>query len=142
MLMTDVESIRRFVTAGNATVTLSSKKTGDRVTLKFRGVKEKPDLYFVNAMADNDNEGYYAYLGLLDRGSLRRTSKSRFSEDCKSFKAAKFFCDHILGAGRLPDQLEVRHEGRCGRCARKLTTPESIDRGIGPECWGKIGGGE
>lgn len=26
-------------------------------------------------------------------------------------------------------------EGRCVRCNRLLTHPESIDRGVGPECW-------
>ena len=29
----------------------------------------------------------------------------------------------------------VEHAGRCGRCGRELTTPLSLDRGIGPECW-------
>ncbi len=39
----------------------------------------------------------------------------------------------------LPDQLEIWHEGRCGRCNRKLTVPESVASGFGPECIGKIG---
>jgi len=30
--------------------------------------------------------------------------------------------------------LEIWHEGRCGRCNRKLTVPASIALGIGPEC--------
>ena len=29
--------------------------------------------------------------------------------------------------------------GKCGMCGHKLTTPESIKRGIGPECAGKLG---
>jgi hypothetical protein len=32
------------------------------------------------------------------------------------------------------DKLEVWHEGRCGRCGRRLTVPESIESGLGPEC--------
>jgi hypothetical protein len=40
--------------------------------------------------------------------------------------------DHTGVLGRL---LEVWHEGRCGRCGRALTVPESVERGIGPECW-------
>ena len=28
--------------------------------------------------------------------------------------------------------------GRCGKCGRTLTDPESIDRGIGPECWSRM----
>lgn len=34
-------------------------------------------------------------------------------------------------------RLQVWHEGRCGRCGRKLTVPSSIETGLGPECAGK-----
>lgn len=27
---------------------------------------------------------------------------------------------------------------RCQKCGKKLTDPESIKRGYGPECWGRI----
>lgn len=30
--------------------------------------------------------------------------------------------------------VEVWHKGKCGRCNRDLTTPESIANGFGPEC--------
>ena len=30
--------------------------------------------------------------------------------------------------------FEMLHEGRCGRCARRLTVPASVASGIGPEC--------
>lgn len=29
----------------------------------------------------------------------------------------------------------IRHMELCGRCGRQLTEPESIARGIGPDCW-------
>lgn len=29
---------------------------------------------------------------------------------------------------------------KCQKCGRKLTDPESIKRGYGPECWGRIPG--
>lgn len=29
---------------------------------------------------------------------------------------------------------------RCQKCGKKLTDPESIKRGYGPECWGTISG--
>ena len=34
----------------------------------------------------------------------------------------------------LPETVEVWHEGRCCRCARRLTVPESIILGLGPAC--------
>jgi len=32
--------------------------------------------------------------------------------------------------------LNFFHEGKCGKCGRKLTTPESIKNGFGPTCLG------
>lgn len=34
----------------------------------------------------------------------------------------------------FPEGFEFWHEGRCGKCARRLTVPESIAQGFGPEC--------
>ena len=40
----------------------------------------------------------------------------------------------LKSAKPLPPTFEFWHEGRCGKCGKKLTTPESIERGLGPEC--------
>jgi len=37
-------------------------------------------------------------------------------------------------------QAEFSEMDRCGRCARPLTDPVSIQRGIGPDCWGALTG--
>lgn len=34
----------------------------------------------------------------------------------------------------LPNVVHVVHNGRCSRCGRKLTDPESLRTGIGPTC--------
>jgi hypothetical protein len=39
-----------------------------------------------------------------------------------------------LARGTFPDTFEFWHEGRCAACARRLTVPQSIERGLGPEC--------
>ena len=71
------------------------------------------------------------------RAGLAGAKVSKIGEDADSAKAWRWF-DANLQAGRVPEQLEVWHEGRCGRCGRALTVPESIERGIGPECVGII----
>ena len=43
-----------------------------------------------------------------------------------------------LQSGKLPTSLEIWHEGTCGRCGRKLTVPESVSCGFGPECITKV----
>jgi hypothetical protein len=47
--------------------------------------------------------------------------------------AAAWLFGHLLERRPLP-RCTVHHEGRCGRCGRTLTVPESIESGFGPEC--------
>lgn len=132
--------IRDFVLAGNATITLESEKTGAHFTYRVRQADDKNGKpvrrWFVSLLTGPDNESSYNYLGLLDQASgdvqFRLTAKSRASEDAPSVKGFRFMWRHIY-ADKMPCQMVVRHEGKCGRCARKLTVPESLDRGIGPE---------
>jgi ssDNA-binding Zn-finger/Zn-ribbon topoisomerase 1 len=47
----------------------------------------------------------------------------------------------LVVAGMIPETMyaaaEVMHANKCGKCRRTLTTPESITKGIGPECSGE-----
>lgn len=46
----------------------------------------------------------------------------------------------VDGKTELPPNYGMFHAGRCGRCGRLLTTPESIESGLGPDCITKIEG--
>jgi len=130
----------QFMQAGNATVTLRSVKTGTRFTYR---VRESDDgkVFFVGLLTGSDNNASYSYMGILRDGEFRTTAKSKITADAPSAKAFRWAYAK-LGAGMLPADLEVWHEGRCGKCGRRLTVPESIAAGIGPECAGRLGGGE
>ena len=39
-----------------------------------------------------------------------------------------------LFTGQTVGNLIVYHVGKCGRCGKKLTDPESILTGLGPSC--------
>ena len=94
-------------------------------------------VYFVALLAGPDNTADYVYLGVLRDGAFRLTKKSRMTYASPPVKAFTWALTR-LQAGILPAQLAVWHTGRCGRCARLLTVPESVARGIGPECAGKM----
>lgn len=132
--------IQEFLFAGNATITLRSLKTGDRYTYKVaikkaEATSEDP-VYFVNLLRGPDNTGDFAYMGVLRRpGTFHLTSKSRVGRTAGSFRAMVWFLDAMrCGRAILSDKLEVWHDGKCGRCGRKLTVPESVSVGLGPEC--------
>jgi hypothetical protein len=131
------QAVRAFMMAGNATLTLKSERTGNRFTYR---VNESEDgrVAFVSLMAGTDNEADFQYLGFIRDGLYVHGVKSRIEETAPSASAFSWFHAH-LQARRLPEALQVWHEGRCGRCGRKLTVPESVERGFGPECAELIG---
>jgi hypothetical protein len=148
-ILATAADVRAFVLAGNATITLVSKKTGARYTYRVREVPADPGRapgpvsHFVHVLTDPDNERGYTYLGnVYTRASgvsYSHGRKSRIEPNAPSARGFNWLFDRVMDHGEAPEaaDLEVWHEGRCGRCGRKLTVPESIARGIGPECAGK-----
>jgi hypothetical protein len=124
----------RFMFGGNATFTLRSEKTGTRYTYKIRQQNEDAP-FFVSVLRGSNNERDYQYIGCIfgeDRGTLKAGAKGMPS--VPSFKALSWTLAQLCAHARIPEQLSIFHEGRCCACGRKLTTPESILSGIGPEC--------
>jgi hypothetical protein len=142
-LLTNWAAVQEFLFAGNATMTLRSRKTGDRYTFKVRIKKADAGLddpvYFVNLLRGPDNTGDFTYMGVLRRpGSFHLTGASKVGRTAGSFKAMVWFLDAMrCTRDVLTTTVEVWHEGRCGRCGRKLTVPESVARGLGDDCANK-----
>lgn len=140
--ITDPAHVLRFLLAGNAHATFVSMKTGTRFTYRVTQADPRPGdslppPHFVSVLTGPDD---YAYLGVIHGGKMYgHGKKSKVAPGATSAVAFSWLWKH-LSAGHLPPQCEVYHEGRCGRCARRLTTPESIELGIGPECEKKIAG--
>lgn len=134
------EAALAYIRAGKATVTLVSVKTGTRFTYRVSAAPEG-DTLFVGLLNGPDNTADYKYLGRVARGIFwagRKVPKpGDISPDSPSAKAFAWAW-RALSRRELPDSLQVWHEGRCGRCARKLTVPASIESGFGPECIGKL----
>jgi hypothetical protein len=91
-------------------------------------------MYFVALMNGSDNENDYQYMGTIRNMNYALGRKSRISDGAVSHRAFDWFWKHMQAQSMPTALLECWHEGRCGKCGRKLTVPESIARGIGPEC--------
>jgi hypothetical protein len=135
-LFTDANQAWRFIKAGKAKVTIVSKKTGTRFTFKVKAPEEGA-IRFVSVLNGPDNWENYQYIGFIAADG-QFVAGRKGHPDAPSFKAFHWVW-HKLEAGRLPDSVEVWHEGRCGRCGRLLTVPESIASGFGPECAAALG---
>lgn len=130
-----------FIYAGNAIFTVSNP-TGEHYTYRVT----KPDnqdvnkpIWFVSFLSGPDNTSDYSYLGLLSRKddgswSFFATKASKAKPDSKVFKVAGWALTIVLEEQPLPTGYKIQHAGRCGRCGRPLTDPESIATGLGPIC--------
>lgn len=136
--ITNLEAIKKFITAGNAIFTLVSKKTGARKTFRVVAAEPKPGFdpgFFVSLLINPDVYKYLGFLHTIPNGELRiKQNKNRWGED-----AYQVFCWLLcmINNGHTLDMVsEFWHAGRCGRCGRVLTVPSSIASGIGPVCAG------
>jgi len=127
-----------LILAGKAVFTLVSKKSGTRYTYKVIRADSKkwnPATYFVSLLTGPDNTSNYQYIGMIQNNRFRTTQKSRMRDDSVPVKAISWSLIQ-LSAGKMSELLEIWHEGRCCRCGRRLTVPDSIAIGLGPECSG------
>jgi hypothetical protein len=141
------ELSEKFLLAGRALFTVSNPK-GDHYTFKVRRVESEWPVgsgrmsvtYFVNVKTSGSDRPYQ-YIGILktDTGDIKCTAKSAFLPGTKEYDVAKWACQSVIGAKMIPDGYHIEHAGHCGKCGRTLTDPESIQRGIGPECWQMLG---
>lgn len=80
-----------------------------------------------NPEAFGDRVGFY---------TERRGLVPNKGSDPARFWAAEQVLRYIT-TGELHEQMTLQVEEYCGRCARPLNDPESIRRGLGPECYGE-----
>ena len=130
------DKIKEFVLAGNAIITLQSGKTGQHFTYKITRDSNQGTLYTVRLLYGADNTHDYTYIGCYSSNTKVFYLISLYSSRLEyarppAIRAITYFFNHI---DNIPDKLYVYHNCRCGRCGRLLTTPESIERGYGPEC--------
>jgi hypothetical protein len=116
---------------------------GEYRTLKVKTQPDdatfKPGSKIISYLNGPDNWQNYKSFGEVKRGNqLYVWHKHRTDGMVTIIDAAMAL---LAGPESIIDGLKAYgHEsGTCGVCGRKLTVPESIERGIGPECWGKLG---
>lgn len=143
---------REFILAGKAIFTIappaafvSANGCPDHWT--YRVTRMEPseqypnESYLIGLLVGPDNQQDYQYLGKLipSSGTVQLTKASHMTHETLAVKVlsrvlARVWSDDletVTGAG-----WTVQHAGRCARCAKVLTTPLSVSRGYGPECWG------
>lgn len=123
----------------NGTFTLTSKRTGNHITVKAETVKEDSRWEAARGkqvfkfMVGRDNENSFACVGFIENGRLNMFKK--FQNQYSNRVQAAQYAAQVLAQGiEEDDSVLVEGAKCCLRCNRKLTNPESLRTGIGPEC--------
>lgn len=133
----DAAAVKAFILGGNAYFTLRSKPTGKRYTYRVRKHREEP-LYFVSRLyGPNNEQDYVAFATMRDDKVTLNKKRAAVEKYNPPSAAFVWFWRQLTEKQRIHPETEFWHEGRCCVCARKLTVPESIAAGIGPECSSK-----
>lgn len=145
---------KTFVTAGRALFTLelaqSFAKTHNlpphytfKIKKKEAAKEGERDAYFISLLTGPDNTSDYTYMGLLNplSGDVILTKASKFQAESWPVKLLRRTLARVWsGEQKMLEEagFSLHHEGRCGRCGRVLTVPESVQSGLGPECAGRV----
>lgn len=147
---------KHFFCAGNCTFTVRvpedfAGKNGCNLHYTFKVEKAEPTerfpkpATFIKLLTGPDNTQDYSYLGMLNEetGEVRLTQRSCVGETAWAVRIIRrVFGQMWEGEGCAAIERagwHLHHEGRCGRCGRPLTVPESLEVGIGPDCAEKMG---
>src|SRR3990167_1873655 len=119
------------VATHNGIITIRNPVTGQHRTVKIATGKDGATRW-VSMLTGPDNERDYKTFGRIDNvgrvvvfRSILKDDGTRFYEGLANILN---FPEHFV------DRLEFSFAGRCKRCNRLLTDPESIAAGMGPEC--------
>lgn len=101
-----------------------------------------PEAVFCKLLAGPDNTSDYVYMGKLNGQVCVPTKRSMYKLDSPPVKLLnrllyRLFRDELDVVEKYG--FKLYHIGRCGACGRALTTPDSVERGIGPVCAGRMG---
>jgi hypothetical protein len=133
---TTADAALLFMFAGHAIVTLESRKTGTHFTYRISAAPEGQP-HFVSLLTGADNGSDYEFFGtIFNELDFRHGKRARIGREAPGVRAFVWAWDR-LSHGEIPEDLVIHHEGRCGKCGRPLTVPESIESGIGPVCAGR-----
>lgn len=160
-MLKNKKAVQDFIFAGSAIFTIRNNDTGNRFTYKIKQSKRQKDKFFVSNLRGPE---VYASMGAIigpgrkyflpfDYKDKRTDAAKEWSLNNEtpfdwagydkekmpvSMKAFMWFLNWYMSNdpkhAEFPKNIEIWHEGVCGRCGRRLTVPSSIETGFGPEC--------
>jgi hypothetical protein len=127
------QSIRKI---NNGTYTLINNEKNTHATVKISTVQKGAlkGKRILSLLIGSDNEhSYKGFAFVNDNDMIAVWAKHRTSKFAQIAHILFSLC--VLDKeSPFTNRVTMKVSKRCMRCNRKLTTPESIELGIGPEC--------
>lgn len=123
---------KQYVADGYYTVV--GPKGGHR-TLRITTIDDNGTKQWLAYLSGADNVGDYKSVGFVNGNEVSLFSKYT-GQYADIMAAARFLVKNVDKLDECGRQYAIR-SGKCYRCNRLLTTPESVARGLGPICASK-----
>lgn len=130
----------RAATIFNGVYTIQNVTTGEHRTFQIRTqpdhVKFAPGQRIIQLLVGPDNTSNYKGFGFVNDETIVVWKKFRGGQRKSDYEWYAEMIWDLATKGSVGRWSNYRLliEGRCIRCNRRLTHPDSIDSGIGPEC--------
>lgn len=145
--LTDWDDFRRYIIGGKSEIILASP-SGISKRYFFKKNDHPPkddkslaDKYFVSVRLNKKFE-YIGYLihELWDNNfKVFHTSGSHVAIDSQEWGGLKCLVQLLNNQNSFSHTpMKLYHSGVCSVCGRRLTTPESLQHGMGPVCRSKV----
>lgn len=129
----------------NGRYTIKNRDTGEHRTMEIKtqaqDAKFAAGQRILSLLTGPNNEADYTGFAFVNEGGIQVWKSKRAPAGPKTQWEwyAEILWSLALDGGfsRFADRYEFLMEGRCVRCNRVLTEPESIKTGIGPICAGR-----
>jgi hypothetical protein len=126
---TSVASTPFKVPDGRYTVEWENEYKTVRVTHQSKEADFMPGRALLSFLSGPNNDRDYTRFAHVDEtGSVHIWKKHQANETLREVVKV------LLGDPKAASQAYARESGCCGICGRTLTTPESLEAGIGPVC--------
>lgn len=135
-------TLPRLFFAGRAVLTFFNPATDKHITIKVKQARDKNDrkvrlpIFFVSISLLGDKEQGMIFAGTIFKDTMTYKMGSQVNPTSQLAGVFRWLCKTVVDPTLLRTQgVTLLHEGRCCRCGLPLTNPQSIDRGLGDDCY-------
>ena len=140
--LTNKDEIQLYVYGGKGRFRMKSKASDKEFVYKISPMSKRNERYdeytfYVSLVVDGGSD----FLGVMkaEDNHYIHSKRSFHKFDSPAVKGVRWLLHQFTTDNDFPEMMEFFHMGVCSCCGKALTTPESVEMGIGPVCFKRYG---